>query len=48
MSSHTVTWKTKVKYIVFSIYGKDDDIRWTILLNKVFSKSFLPVPVLLL
>ncbi len=37
---HGITWKTKVKYIVFSIYSKDDDIRWTILLNKVCSKSF--------
>ncbi len=24
MSLNTITWKTKVKYIVFSIYGKDD------------------------
>ncbi len=39
MSLHKITWKTKVKYIVFSIYGKDD-IRWPILLNKEIPASY--------
>ncbi len=34
MSLYSITWKNKVKNIVFSIYGKDDDIRLTILLNQ--------------